>query len=84
MGEQSDIILELGISITPEVEPRDLDKSQEDISEKLCNKVTEPLFWTLMMIFFVQNMNLFNASLMLLKVLMWVFMLNMNHSLLIP
>ena len=40
--EQSDIACELDISITPEVEPRDLAESQEDISQELCDEVTEP------------------------------------------
>ena len=32
IGEQSDTVSELDISITPKVEPHDLDESQEDIS----------------------------------------------------
>ena len=36
------LVSELDISITPEVEPRDLDESQEAISQELCNEVTEP------------------------------------------
>jgi len=39
--EQSDIACELDISITPEVEPRDLDESQEVVSQELCDEVTE-------------------------------------------
>ena len=42
VGEHYDTICELDISITPEVEPRDLDKSQEAISQELCDEVTEP------------------------------------------
>jgi len=42
VSEQSETISELDISITPEVEPRDLDKSQEAISKELCDEVTEP------------------------------------------
>jgi len=32
VGEQSDAVSELDTSITPKVEPRELDESQEDIS----------------------------------------------------
>ena len=42
VGEQCDTINELDISVTPEVEPSDLDESQEDISQELCDEVTEP------------------------------------------
>ena len=42
MGEQSDIISELDISITPKVEPRNLDESQEAISQELCDEITKP------------------------------------------
>jgi len=40
VGEQSDTVSELDISITPEVEPYDLD-DLKDISQELCDKVTE-------------------------------------------
>jgi len=40
MGEQSDTVSELDISITPEVEPYDLDDSK-GISQELCDEVTE-------------------------------------------
>jgi len=42
VGEQYDTMSELNISMTPEVEPRDLDESQEAISHELCDEVTKP------------------------------------------
>jgi len=39
--ERSDTISELEISITPEVEPHNFDKSQEVISQELCDEVTK-------------------------------------------
>ena len=46
-------------------------------------RTLSPPHWNLMMIFFLYNMNLFQVGLMLPTILMWVFLLNMNHSLLI-
>ena len=40
VGEQSDTVSKLDISITPEVEPHDLDDSK-DISQELSDEVTE-------------------------------------------
>jgi len=40
VGKQSDTFSDLDISITPKVEPRDLDESQEAISQELYDEVS--------------------------------------------
>ena len=83
VGKQSNTVSELDISITLEVKLHDSDDSK-DISQELCNEVTEPPILDFDDDILYAKYESFHVGLILLMVLMWVFILHINHSLLIP
>jgi len=79
MGKQSDLVSELEMSIAPRIELHDLDDSK-DISQESCEEEVEPTILDFDDDILYAEYESFSC----LKVLIWVFMLNMRHSLLIP
>ena len=71
------------MSITTEVEHHDIDKSADICLQKSCEEEVEPTYWEFGNdILYMESDFFFNMDLMSMKVLMWVFLLNMNPFLL--